>query len=85
VEEFELVTRIAWYGGSKAAGDSKAYYAWIITPTAKGCHLWTEETMQGPLWIELAKKLPTLFGSSMRNSLRTSPRSRPSAATRVNG
>ena len=61
VEEFEPVTRIAWYGGLKAAEDSKAYHAWIITPTAKGCHLWTEETIQGPLWIELAKKAPDAF------------------------
>jgi uncharacterized protein YndB with AHSA1/START domain len=58
VEEFEPMTRIAWYGGPK---DSKAYHAWIITPTPKGCHLWTEETMKGPLWIKLAKKAPDVF------------------------
>ena len=61
VEEFEPVTRIAWYGGPKASEDSKAYHAWIITPTPNGCHLWTEETMRGPLWIELAKKAPDVF------------------------
>jgi len=58
VPEFEPVTRIAWFGGPKASEESKAYHAWIITPTRKGCHLWTEETMRGPLWIELAKKAP---------------------------
>jgi hypothetical protein len=36
-------------------------HAWIITRTPKGCHLWTEETMKGPLWIELAKKAPDAF------------------------
>ena len=36
-------------------------YAWIITPTPNGTHLWTEETMQGPLWIELAKQVPDIF------------------------
>jgi len=61
VEEFEPITRIAWYGGPKASEDSKAYHAWIITPTSNGCHLWTEETMRGPFWIELAKKAPDAF------------------------
>ncbi|MGA7524731.1 MAG: SRPBCC domain-containing protein [Acidobacteriaceae bacterium] len=61
VPEFEPITRIAWYGGPKASEDSKAYHAWIITPTPRGCHLWTEETMRGPLWIELAKKAPDAF------------------------
>ena len=28
---------------------------------ANGTHLWTEETMQGPLWIELAKPAPDIF------------------------
>jgi uncharacterized protein YndB with AHSA1/START domain len=61
VQEFEPITRIAWGGLPKVAEDSKAYHAWIITPTANGCHLWTEETMQGPHWIELAKKAPDAF------------------------
>ena len=53
--------RIAWGGGPKASRESRAYHAWIITPTPRGCHLWTEETMQGPLWIELAKEAPDIF------------------------
>ncbi len=61
VQEFEPLTRIAWGGGPKSSEESKAYHAWIITPTPKGCHLWTEETMQGPLWIELAKQAPDAF------------------------
>ena len=61
VEEFEPVTRIAWGGGPKGSPASRAYHAWIITPTASGSHLWTEETMQGPLWIELAKAAPDIF------------------------
>ena len=61
VQEFEPTTRIAWGGGPKASLDSKAYHAWIITPTPNGTHLWTEETMQGPLWIELAKPAPDIF------------------------
>jgi hypothetical protein len=34
-----------------ASLESKAYRAWIITPTPNGTHFWTEETMQRPLWI----------------------------------
>ena len=61
VTEFEPQTRIAWAGGPLSSQASRAYHAWIITPTANGTHLWTEETMQGPLWIELAKKAPDAF------------------------
>ena len=61
VAELEPITRIAWGGGPKADLTSRAYHAWIITPTASGVHLWTEETMQGPLWIELAKQDPAVF------------------------
>jgi hypothetical protein len=61
VQEFEPVTRIAWGGYPKASEAAKAYHAWIITPTRKGCHLWTEETMQGSFWIELAKNAPDGF------------------------
>ena len=61
IAEFEPNTRIAWYGGPKADKMTVAYHAWIITPTANGTHLWTEETMRGPLWIELAKPAPDIF------------------------
>jgi uncharacterized protein YndB with AHSA1/START domain len=61
VLEFEPMTRIAWGGGPRASKESRAYHAWIITPTSKGCHLWTEETMQGPLWLELTKNAPDIF------------------------
>jgi uncharacterized protein YndB with AHSA1/START domain len=61
VQEFEPVTRIAWGGGPKTSPESRAYHAWIITPTSNGCHLWTEETMQGPLWLDLAKEAPDIF------------------------
>ncbi len=60
VQEFELMTRIVWGDGPKASGEFKAYHAWIITPTPNGTRLWTEETMQGSLWIELAKWAPDI-------------------------
>jgi hypothetical protein len=55
--EFEPKTRIAWSGCPKVSEESRAYHAWIVTPTPNGCHLWTEETMRGPFRIELAKAL----------------------------
>ena len=55
------MARIAWGGYPTVSTESTAYHAWIITPTANGCHLWTEETMRGPHWIELAKKAPDAF------------------------
>lgn len=61
VQEFEPYIRIAWGGYPKVAEESKAYHAWIITPTPGGCHLWTEETMRGPHWVELAKQAPDGF------------------------
>ena len=61
VQEFEPMTRIAWAGGPKDSKEAKAYHAWIITPTSTGCHLWTEETMHGPRWIDLAKQTPDAF------------------------
>jgi hypothetical protein len=61
VQEFEPITRLAWGGGPKSSKESRAYHAWIITPTPRGVHLWTEETMQGPLWLELAKEAPDIF------------------------
>ena len=70
VEEFEPVTRIAWFGGPKSAPESVAYHAWIISPTSEGCHLWTEETMRGPLWMELAKKAPDGFWLAHEKLLR---------------
>jgi len=68
VQEFEPMTRIAWGGYPKISEASRAYHAWIITPTPNGCHLWTEETMQGPHWIELAKKAPDAFLAHTRKA-----------------
>lgn len=70
VQEFEPMTRIAWGGYPKVSEESKAYHAWIITPTPEGCHLWTEETMRGPYWIELAKKAPDGFWLTHEKLLR---------------
>lgn len=58
---FEPFTRIAWGGGPKTSRDSRAHHAWIITPTPTDIRLWTEETMQGHLWIDVDKDAPDFF------------------------
>lgn len=44
VREFEPYERLAW--DAKAFG-IRAYHAWLITRTANGCHVLTEETQHG--------------------------------------
>jgi uncharacterized protein YndB with AHSA1/START domain len=46
--------RLAW--ATTVDGDdtgSKAYHGWVITPTARGCHVLTEETQQGHFFLEM--------------------------------
>jgi hypothetical protein len=31
---------------------SSAYHGWVITPTENGCHVLSEETQQGPYFLE---------------------------------
>ena len=60
VTECEPFRRLAW--ATTVDGDetgSSAYHGWVITPTANGCHVLTEETQQGPWFIEeLGRKHP---------------------------
>ncbi|MGA7524734.1 MAG: SRPBCC family protein [Acidobacteriaceae bacterium] len=45
--------RLSW--SSTVDGDetgSSSYHGWVITPTDKGCHLLSEETQQGPWFLE---------------------------------
>jgi predicted SnoaL-like aldol condensation-catalyzing enzyme/uncharacterized protein YndB with AHSA1/START domain len=52
--------RLAW--STLVDGDesgSSAYHGWVITPTDTGCHLLSEETQQGPFFLEeLGRKNP---------------------------
>lgn len=60
VTEFEELRRISW--ATTVDGDetgSSAYHGWVITPTADGCHVLTEETQQGAFFLEeLGRKNP---------------------------
>jgi uncharacterized protein YndB with AHSA1/START domain len=60
VTECEPYRRLAW--STLVDGDetgSSAYHGWVITPTDTGCHLLSEETQQGPFFLEeLGRKNP---------------------------
>ena len=60
ITECEPFRRLAW--ATTVDGDktgSSAYHGWVITPTSDGCHLLTEETQQGPWFVEqLGRKNP---------------------------
>ena len=52
--------RLSW--STTVDGDetgSSAYHGWVITPTDNGCHVLSEETQQGPFFLEeLGRKSP---------------------------
>ena len=60
VTEYEPGRRLSW--STVVDGDetgSSAYHGWVITPTAGGCHVLTEETQQGPFFLEeIGRKHP---------------------------
>jgi hypothetical protein len=60
VTEYKPITRLAW--STTVDGDetgSSAYHGWVITPTTTGCHVLSEETQQGPYFLEeLGRKNP---------------------------
>lgn len=60
VTEFEPFRRLSWR--TVVDGDttgSSAYHGWVITPADEGCHVLTEETQQGPFFLEeLGRKNP---------------------------
>ena len=46
--------RLAW--STTVDGDdtgSSAYHGWVITPTKTGCHVLSEETQQGPWFLDM--------------------------------
>jgi predicted SnoaL-like aldol condensation-catalyzing enzyme/uncharacterized protein YndB with AHSA1/START domain len=60
VTEYVPGRRLAW--STLVDGDetgSSAYHGWVITPTDNGCHVLSEETQQGPFFLEeLGRKNP---------------------------
>ena len=60
VTEYLFGRRLAWsttVNGDKTG--STAYHGWVITPTGEGCHVLSEETQQGPFFLEeLGHKSP---------------------------
>ncbi|MES0000715.1 SRPBCC domain-containing protein [Mesorhizobium sp. M0051] len=76
VTECEPLRRLAW--ATTVDGDetgSSAYHGWVITPTDHGCHMLTEETQQGPSFLdELWRKHP---GDTLPVSPRLGRKPRP--------
>ncbi|MGW7615200.1 SRPBCC domain-containing protein [Streptomyces antimycoticus] len=60
VTEHKPFSRLSWE--TFVDGDetgSSAYHGWVITPTDDGCHVLSEETQQGPFFLEeLGRKNP---------------------------
>ena len=60
VMECVLDRRISW--ATVVDGDetrSSAFHGWVITPTETGCHVLSEETQQGPFFLEeIGRKHP---------------------------
>jgi uncharacterized protein YndB with AHSA1/START domain len=60
VTECETGRRLSW--ATTVDDDdtgSTAFHGWVVTPTAGGCHVLTEETQQGPWFLEqLGRKHP---------------------------
>ncbi|MER8153977.1 SRPBCC domain-containing protein [Streptomyces sp. NPDC094472] len=60
VTEHNPFSRLSWE--TFVDGDetgSSAYHGWVITPTDNGCHVLSEETQQGPFFLEeLGRKNP---------------------------
>jgi uncharacterized protein YndB with AHSA1/START domain len=60
VTEYVPISSLAW--STTVDGDetgSSAYHGWVITATDTGCHVLSEETQQGPFFLEeLGRKNP---------------------------
>ena len=52
VTEYISERRLSWSTVLDADHANTAYHGWVITPTAEGCHVLTEETQQGPVFLE---------------------------------
>jgi predicted SnoaL-like aldol condensation-catalyzing enzyme/uncharacterized protein YndB with AHSA1/START domain len=65
VTEYDPGRRLSW--STVVDGDetgSTAYHGWVVTPTDDGCHVLSEETQQGPFFLEeIGRKHPgALYG-----------------------
>ncbi len=55
VWEFESNSRLGWFGNGK---DVHAYHTFLLTNTADGCHIVTEEVVEGPGAIQFREQQP---------------------------
>jgi hypothetical protein len=55
VWEFESNSRLGWFGDGK---DIHAFHTFLLTKTAEGCHIVTEEVVKGPGAIQFRERQP---------------------------
>jgi uncharacterized protein YndB with AHSA1/START domain len=77
VEEFDRPARLAWTGRSLGVD---VYHAWLISATAGGCHVLTEESQYGVLarldhWIRPRRmeSLHQVWLNSLKSQVATGP------------
>lgn len=72
------------FGASLAKKYPKRFgFGWVITPKGAGCHLLTEETQQGPFWLELARKSPGVLYQFHQDWVETLGRAAEKEAAKV--
>ena len=85
VTECEPGRRLSW--ATTVNGDetgSTAFHGWVITPTDDGCHVLTEETQQGPWFLEqLGRKHPGGLYSYHQDWVEALARAAEAEATRA--
>ena len=87
VTEYVPGRRLAW--STLVDGDetgSSAYHGWVITPTDKGCHVLTEETQQGPFFLEeIGRKHPGALYSYHQEWIESLARAAEAEAAKAKG
>ena len=87
VTEYEPITRLAW--STTVDGDetgSSAYHGWVITPTDDGCHVLSEETQQGPFFLEeIGRKHPGAIYSYHQEWAESLARAAEAVAAKASG
>lgn len=87
VTEYVPGRRLAW--STVVDGDetgSSAYHGWVITPTDDGCHVLTEETQQGPFFLEeLGRKNPGALYSYHQEWIESLARAAETEASKARG
>ena len=87
VTEYVPGRRLAW--STVVEGDetsSSAYHGWVISPTDSGCHVLSEETQQGPFFLEeIGRKHPGALYSYHQEWIESLARAAEAEAAQATG